>query len=216
VLTTGNLKFQPIPLDDQCNQFLAKDRGWFGGGRDLAHVPAGVSPLGGVTYAIRDFRTSPVPACVMLAGPGAKGQLPKEVKGLKADCKADVLFFLHTFNRTGEWRPGRGPAETTPPTLFKYVVHYADGQTADVPVLYGEGVGNWVDKEPRGLKSASVAWAAPFPNDKSEEQAVVYQLQWTNPRPQVQIQSVDMVYGPQGSQYGTPALLAITAATEAK
>jgi beta-galactosidase len=216
VLTTGNLKFQPIPLDDQCNQFLAKDRGWFGGGRDLAHLPAGVNPLGGVTYAIRDFRTSPVPACVMLAGPGAKGQLPKEVKGLKADCKADVLFFLHTFNRTGEWRPGRGPTETTPPTLFKYVVHYADGQTADVPVLYGEGVGNWVDKEPRGLKSASVAWAAPFPNDKSEEQAVVYQLQWTNPRPQVQIQSVDMVYGPQGSQYGTPALLAITAGMEAK
>ena len=44
----------------------------------------------------------------MLAGPGARGQLPPAVKGLKAGCKADVLFFLHTFNRTGEWR--REPA----------------------------------------------------------------------------------------------------------
>jgi hypothetical protein len=152
----------------------------------------------------------------MLAGPGAKGQLPKEVKGLKVEGKADVLFFLHTFNRTGDWRPGK-PGDA-PPMLFKYVVHYADGQAADVPVLYGEGAGHWIAKEPLGLKSASVAWAAPFPNDKSEvpEQAVVYQFQWTNPRPDVAIQGVDMMYGPQGSQYGTPALLAITAATEVK
>jgi len=214
VLTTGNLKFQPIPLDDQCNQYLTKERGWFGGGRDVAHVPAGSNSFGGVTYVVRDFRTSPVPSCVMLAGPGAKGQLPKEVKGLKAECKADVLFFLHTFNRTGDWRPNK--PEDAPPLLFKYVVHYADGQTADVPVLYGEGAGHWIAKEPRGLKSASVAWAAPFPNDKSEEQAVVYQFQWTNPRPNVPLRCVDMSYGPQGSQYGTPALLALTAATEAK
>jgi beta-galactosidase len=214
VLTTGNLKFRPVPLDDQCNQFLAKDRGWFDGGRDLAHMPFGTNAFAGVTYAIRDFRTSPVPACIMLAGPGAKGTLPKEVKGLKVEGKAGVLFFLHTFNRTAEWR--RQKPEDAPPVVFRYVVRYADGQTAEVPVLYGEGVDHWLAREPRGLKSASIAWAAPFPNDKSEEQAVVYQFQWTNPRPNVPIQGVDMLYGPQGSQYGTPALLAITAATEAK
>ena len=216
VLTTAHLTFRPVPLDDQCNQFLSKDRGWFDGGRDIAHVPAGTNPLGGVTYAIRDFRTSPVPSCVMLAGPGAKGQLPKEVKGLKVEGRADVLFFLHTFNRTGEWR--RQKPEDAPPVVFTYVVHYADGQTADVPVLYGEGVDHWLAKEPRGLKSASVAWAAPPPGDTTEtpEQAVLYQFQWTNPRPDVPIRGVDMTYGPQGSQYGTPALVAITAATEAK
>jgi beta-galactosidase len=214
VLTTGNLRFRPCPLEDQCNQYLTKDRGWFDGGRDLSHLPAGTNALGGVTYVVRDFRTSPAPSCVMLAGPGAKGRLPKEVKGLKVDGKADVLFFLHTFNRTGDWRPGK-PADA-PPVLFKYVVHYADGQAADVPVLYGEGVDRWIAKEPRGLKSASVAWAAPFPGGQAEEQAVVYQFQWTNPRPGVEIQGIDMLYGPEGSRFGTPALLAITASTEAK
>jgi hypothetical protein len=45
------------------------------------------------------------------------------------------------------------------------------------------------------------------------DQAVLYQLQWTNPRPDAEIASVDLVYGPDGSRWGTPALLAITAAT---
>ena len=214
VLTAADLRCRPVPLDDQCNQYLTKDRGWFDGGRDIAHLPAGTQTFGGVTYLIRDFRTSPVPSCVMLAGPGAKGQLPTEVKGLKVGGKADALFFLHTFHRTDDWRP-RKP-DDTPPAVFRYVVHYADGQAAEVPVLYGEGVDHWLAKEPRGLKNASVAWAAPFPGDKEGEQAVLYQLQWTNPRPDAEIQGLDMLYGPEGSRYGTPALLAITAATQAK
>ena len=33
VLTAANLKFHPLPLEEQCNQYLTKDRGWFDGGR---------------------------------------------------------------------------------------------------------------------------------------------------------------------------------------
>jgi beta-galactosidase len=214
ILTAANLKFHPLPLEERCNQYLTKDRGWFDGGRDLAHLPVGKQDFCGVSYLIRDFRTSPLPSCVMLAGPGARGQLPTAVKGLKAGCKANVLFFLHTFNRTADWR--REQPEQAPPVLFKYVVHYADGQTTDVPVLYGEGADHWLNKEPSGLASAALAWAAPFPGNMSDEQAAIYQFSWANPRPQATIESIDMIYGPSGSKYGTPALLAITAAEEAK
>jgi hypothetical protein len=181
---------------------------------DLSHLPVGNQDFGGVPYVIRDFRTSPLPSCVMLAGPGARGQLPRAVQGLRANCKADVLFFLHTFNRTGQWQRGR-PTDPTP-VLFKYVVHYADGQQAEVPVLYGEGADHWLSKDPAGLKSAALAWAAPFPAQQSEQQAVVYQFTWNNPRPGVPIATIDLEYGDQGSHYGTPALLAITAATKAE
>jgi len=170
--------------------------------------------LAGVPYLVRDFKTSPVPSCVMLAGPGAKGQLPKEVKGLPAGCKADVLFFLHTFNNTALWQPAK--RGDPPPAAFQYVVHYADGQTAEIPVLLGEGVGHWVASKPAGLKSAALAWSARFPGDNSEDEAVVYQLAWTNPRPGVAIAGLDILYGPEGSRYGTPALFAVTAAEEAK
>ena len=37
---------------------------------------------------------------------------------------------------------------------------------------------------------------------------MLYQFSWTNPRPGVTIESIDMLYGPAGSQYGTPASLA--------
>ncbi len=214
ILTATNLRFRPLPLEERCNQYLTKDRGWFDGGRDLGHLPIGKQDFCGVAYLIRDFRTSPLPSCVMLAGPGARGQLPSVVKGLKAGCKADVLFFLHAFNRTGEWHRQR--PEQPAPVLFKYVVHYADGQTADVLVFYGEGADHWIAHEPAGLNAAALAWAAPFPGDKSHDQAVLYQFSWTNPRPGVTIESIDMVYGPEGARYGTPALLAVTAAEEAK
>ncbi|MCY3017914.1 MAG: hypothetical protein NTW87_02630 [Planctomycetota bacterium] len=215
ILVPGEgLKYEPVALEERCNGFLTRDRGWFAGSRDLKHLPIGQVTFAGVQYLIRDFRTSPLPSCVMLSGPGAKGNLALEVKDLRVGKTAELLFFLHTLNRAKEWRPGK--PEDQPPVVFKYVVHYADGQTADVPVRYGEGVDHWIGAQPKGLQSASVAWAAPFPDEKSDDQAVLYQFQWANPRPQVQIQSIDMLYGPQGSQFGTPVLLAVTAATEAK
>ena len=214
ILTAANLKFRPLPLEEQCNQYLTKDRGWFAGELDLAHLPIGNQDFCGVPYAIRDFRTSPLPSCVMLAGPGTRGNLPKAVPGLRAGCKADVLFFLHAFNRTGQWQRGQ-PSDPTP-VLFKYVVHYADGEKAEVPVLYGEGADHWLSKEPSGLQSAALAWAAPFPSRKPEEQAVVYQFAWHNPRPDAAIATIDLEYGAEGSRYGAPALLAITAASKAE
>jgi beta-galactosidase len=209
VLTTAALEFQPLPLDVQCNQYLTQDRGWYEGGRDLSALPHGEVQLDGVLYSIRDFKTSPVPSCVMLAGPGARGQLPNEVRGLTVNTRADALFFLHTLNRSQDWRSGR--PEDTPPVVFRYVVNYADGQSVEVPILYGEGVDHWIAREPAGLKGASVAWSAPFPGDASGDQAVLYQLQWQNPRPEVTVASVDLLYGPEGGRWGAPALIALTA-----
>ncbi len=210
VLTTANLRYQPLPLGEHCNQYLSKDRGWFDGPRDLAHLPVGTHTLAGVPYVVRDFKTSPVPSCVMLAGPGAKGQLPKEVNGLPAGCKADVLFFLHAFNSR---EPGRrADARVPPPVAFHYVVHYADGQTTDVPVVLDEGVGHWISSKPAGLKAAALAWSARFPGDNSEEEAAVFQFAWTNPRADTAISSIDMAYGKDGDSCGTPVLLAVTAA----
>lgn len=217
VVAGAGMTYEPVPLDDSCNQFLTADRGWWEKPRDLSHFPVGENRFAGVTYRVRDFRTSPLASCVMLAGPGVNGpRPPREVTGIKVGKKADALFFLHTYKRTGEWRP-RGRGDQTPPAIFRYVVHYADGQTADVPVLYGEGAENWIQKEPAGLKSASLAWAAPFPNDTSGDQAVVYQMQWNNPRPDVEIASVDLGYDPAvGSRYGVPALLGLSVGRVAK
>jgi len=200
----------PIDLSDKCNQYLTRDKGWFDA-RDLAAFPKGEVKLGGVTYAIRDFKTSPLPACIMLAGPGVSGNLPQQATGIPVDRTADALFFLHALKRTADWQPPAS-GDRTPPVLFKYVVHFADGPTVDVPIRYAEGADHWISKQPQGLKAATVAWAAPFSGDASGDQAVVYQVQWNNPRPAVKIVSVDLTYDPstQG-RFGVPALLGLAA-----
>jgi len=207
------LSYTTIPLGDKCNRLLVGADGWFRNTqpRDMVAFPRGQNRFAGVDYLVRDFQTSPLPSVVVLNGSGRaniKG-LPQRVDGIPVGRKADALFFLHTFNQYRAPDARRDPN----PVVFQYVVHYADGQTADVPVRLGLQVAHWISKDPAGLREATLAWAAPFPNDDSGDQAAVYQMQWDNPRPDVAIESVDLTYGGNGNRYGQPALLAVTAAT---
>ncbi len=209
----ANLAYAPVPLGEKCNQFLTADKGWLAGQPDLAHFPVGETTLAGVLYDIRDFKTSPLPSCVMLAGRDAKGVTAKAVEGIPVGRKADVLFFLHAFHQAEEWHPRNDEERAHPPAVFEYVVHYADGKTVTVPVPYGRGVGHWITAKPQGLPGAAVAWAAPFPRDP-QRQAVVYQMQWPNPRPAEKITAIDVRYDDKvGNRYGVPAVFGITAAT---
>ncbi len=215
VLAGGNMKYSPVPLDEKCTQFLTADRGWIKGVPDLGQLPVGEQKFAGVPYAIRDFRTSPLPACIMLAGPGVKGDMPRAVEGIPVGRKADLLFFLHTFHPTKEWAPPRGKEKEAPPTVFEYVVTYADGTKATASVRYRRGVGNLLASEPSGLPEASVAWAAPLPKDASR-QTVVYQMSWVNPHPGKAIASLTVRYDEKtGNAYGVPVVLAVTAGTAA-
>jgi len=217
IVPGAGLKYDPVPLGDKCNQFLTAGRDhWFrdAKGRALDHFPIGEQKLAGVRYLVRDFTTSPLPSCVMLQVGGRNG-VPGaewEVKDIPVDRKADALFFLHTFNRTNPRTPRNYRA------AFRYVVHYADGETEEILVRLGREVGHWALPDPQGMSNAALAWAQPFRNDRTE-QAAVYQMQWDNPRPEVTIRSIDMGYDPQSNPraaLGQPALLAVTAATRAR
>ena len=101
----------------------------------------GRQKLAGVTYEIYDFATSPVPTVVMLGGNGVPGKLPRQVAGIPVGRKADALFFLHAARID---RPlDRPPAQKKRFELFHYVVHYADGSQATVPVYSEVGVNNY-------------------------------------------------------------------------
>ena len=207
----AGMTYTPIPLDEKCNMFLTRDKGWFDD-RDFTALPKGEQKFTGVTYLVRDFKTSPLPSCIMLAGQNGPANLPKEVKGIKIDTKADALFFLHTAHYQHPWnKPKDG--DQTPPVVFKYVVHYSDGSTADIPIRYNVGVGQWAVETPAGLKEAVVAWAAPYANRK--DQAVAYQFQWDNPKPGVVISDVDLMYD-NAQFYASPVLLGLTVGASAQ
>ena len=86
---------------------------------DLSGIPTGENKYDGVTYNILDFKTSPVPNCVMLSGFGSKTK-ENEVKGIKIGMKCNALFFLHTFNASDKLLKLKN--EKNMPALLKYIV----------------------------------------------------------------------------------------------
>jgi beta-galactosidase len=170
---------------------------------------------------LSDFSTSPVPTVFMLQGRGSEVQ-DTEIEGIDVGRAADALFFLHTFHPSGSiggWQRRyheairRRRERPEPPIVFQYVVHYADGKQQIVPVVWQAGVGPWVSDSPAALPTAAVAWTGPL---REKEQAVVYSMQWNNPRPAVSIESIDIISSPDGPKWGAPAVFAITTANAVK
>jgi hypothetical protein len=154
----------------------------------------------------------------MLKGRGSEVE-ETEITGIRVGREADAVFFLQTFHPSGavdRWQrqfdeaTQRGRTLPDAPIVFQYVIHYDDGQQAIVPVVWGRGVGKWVSESPSALPDAAVAWTGPLEDD---QQAVVYSMQWNNPRPDVPIKSIDIISSPDGSKWGAPAVFAITTAT---
>jgi hypothetical protein len=209
VIAGANLVCTPIDIHTKATTYK-DERGWFGDKqRTLKALPAGEHAFGGVKYNIYEMPTSPVPQVLMLGGNAVPGNLPTEIIGIPINTKADALFFLHTA-RLDRRMNERERAEKKRFELCRYVVHYADGQTADVPVFAEVDIENFSQRQPNTIPGAQLAWRGRI--EGSDESSVVYAKQWNNPRPGVEIKSVDLVYG-KDKDRGVPALIAITAAT---
>ena len=159
-------------------------------------------------YDVFEFATSPVPTVLMLKGPGAPGNIPDAVRGIPVNRQADALFFLQASRITNR-RNDQDLKANKKFEMARYVVHFADGQTETVPVYSEINVDDYRQKTPTALPGAQIAWVRPY--EGTEFSAVAYSMQWTNPRPGVEIKSVDMETGQ--TPHGSLTLLAITAAS---
>jgi beta-galactosidase len=144
----------------------------------------------------------------MLDGPGVPNKLASEVRGIPIGRKADALFFLHTARLDARMND-QDRKEKRRYEMLRYVVTYADGQTADIPIYAEIDIEEFKQKEPKATPGAQIAWTKPY--EGTGFSAVVYSKQWNNPRPDVEIKSIDVVYGAQ--KRGVPALIAVTAAS---
>ncbi len=208
VIAGARLNYQPVDLSKQANQFRG-EKGWFGDKKfTFKDLPTGKQTFAGVPFTVYDFPTSPVPTVVMLGGPGVPNKLAEQVRGIPVNRKADALFFLHAA-RIDRRRSADEVKKGQQFELFRYVVHYADGKTADVPVHAETDVEEYRQKAPAAIPGAQVAWVRPY--EGTEQSAVAYAKQWNNPRPGVAIEAIDVVYGK--GRYGVPAVLAIATAT---
>jgi Glycosyl hydrolases family 2/Glycosyl hydrolases family 2, TIM barrel domain len=207
VIAGANLEYKPIDLSKHATAFR-DDKGWFGDKRfTFRDLPTGKHTLAGVAYDIYEFVTSPVPTVVMLDGPGVPGKLPTEVKGIPVGRKADALFFLMAARidkRASQDDRKKGKQLE----VARFRIHYSDGKTVEVPIAAEVHVEGYRQKTPLAVPGAQIAWTRKY--DGADESAVAYSVQWTNPRPDAQIASIDML--PGADKAGVPALLAVTTA----
>lgn len=226
-------KFQPIDLTRFVNRPLADSnqpgarRGWNASGEenDLRTFPTGRQNLRGVDYLITPPESGRGNSFIALAAAENKlGPLPREVKGIPVNAKADRLYFLHT----AVWgEPG-----------FVYRVYYKEDRAVWIPgkpdpfvdvfVKPGENIADWVyagavERGERFMAGATVAWqgGTPMTRRASATGATdvgVFQMVWDNPHPEKTIESIDIlspgkvggghpfVFGITAAQRGTPVM----------
>jgi beta-galactosidase len=215
-----NVRFATHNIQEYCTAYLddkSGKAGWFGRkGENLATLPRGKHDLADVTYHVVDYGTAPIPDCIILGGPrshpSAIRSLPEKVEGIKIGAKADLLYFLHTAfvarpvteRERAQMHDRRRPFVL--PTVLKYVLHYADGQTAEIPVVLEKQIDHWLKEVAIPLEGAQIGWSRPL-EALEGKRAVLYSMQAANPRPDVEIKTIDVV---RASTRATPAVLAIS------
>ncbi|MFW5830312.1 MAG: hypothetical protein ACOCXA_08640, partial [Planctomycetota bacterium] len=239
VVGDAALDFQPIAMPESAyNIYPRRDTGdagknpWFRAGgwarkEDMTALPGGRQQLDGVLFDLNDFAMADVPTIIALAGKDSP-VATERITDIQVNRTADALFFLHTYHpsRRAEQvdknirkAKDRGNINTLVsmdyPTVLEYVVHYADGSEAVIPVRYRREIGPWIDEHlPETNAYARVAWQAAA--GEGEGYLSVYSMQWNNPEPSKEITTIDIRL-PQDTknleQYGAPAVFAITSAT---
>jgi hypothetical protein len=207
VVAGARLECQPVDLSKQANLFRTS-RGWFGDPRQtLEDLPTGPQTFAGIEYLVYDFPTSPVPTVVALGGVGVPEKLERS-EPIPVGRKADALFFLQTarldVRRSDEQRKEGKRFE-----MARYIITWADGQTADVPIIAEVDIDDWRQAAPAALPGAQLAWSRRY--DGAKTSAAVWSMQWSNPRADVAIASVTLASGPD--HRGVPVLIALTAAS---
>jgi len=160
---------------------------------DFSDMPSGLQEFGGIIFDVRGI--------VGFGGLGWTGQeWPRQVMNIRVGASCHSLHFLQaTIN--GDYTKLR---------IGSYVLHYADGQTAELPLVYGNDLRDWwtVPDEPKETPNASVVWTGNTPAAARNGQTIrLWKRTYQNPRPDVEITHLDFV---SAMAFAAPFVVAIS------
>jgi hypothetical protein len=183
-----------IDLTDYYTSSL--DENWLGKpGADLSLLPKGVRVFGGAAYDVRGL--------IQLAGEQTGEEtgieFPPAVKGITINRIGRKLHFL----QGAAW----GAEEDD--RIGEYVLHYANGQTRIIPIVYQQNVRDWWIKEGDPIPvNADIAWTGE--NEASHKLGYhiqLYSYTANNPFPDEEITTIDFV---SAMTHSAPFLIGIT------
>jgi hypothetical protein len=162
-------------------------------GNDLAQMPSGLQQFDHVPFDVRGV--------IQLGGAEATVSFPERIEGIAVRQRFSRIHVLH--------------GATFPPLfggtkLGRYVLHYANGQTKEIPIIYGKDIADWwfdPDK-PIEPSKAQVAWTGSNEAVKAYGKSLrIYHATWDNPFPDVEVRDIGLV---SNMSLAAPFLLAIT------
>ena len=165
-----------VDLDRRGNDFLAEGPG--GNGNDLDRLPRGIHKFGDVYFHIGER--------MVHVGGGMRLDLPRSVKGIPVQARADRAHFLHATQVGGD-----------PGTLIgAYVLRYTDGTSERVPLVYGRNIANWWGFAREDAPTeAETPWTGS--NDVMDLnprlKIRLFAITWTNPHPEKEIAALDVL-----------------------
>ena len=189
---------------------------WFQTGRygsDLQHLPAGKHSWGGVTWFIPEDDHNDEPTVLTLSGFGFEGKVDR-IDGIEVGRRADGLAFLHTFHPGPGLKNGKNTGLAAEVILFEYIIHYADGSSATVPVKWNVNISDWRNRL-ANLPEARLVWTTPIESrsGRIDAHTALYSYEWKNPKPDQEVESIDLVKTAPWD-CGAPAVLAISSVAD--
>ena len=172
----------PDLVDLSAHYTSSLDDNWFcHAGHDLRDLPKGVQVLGGVAFDIRGLVQLAASKSIDVTGV----VFPETVEGIAVHRSGRRLHFLQACF----WNTQEGAR------LGAYVVHYADGETRSAPIVYGRNITDWwVRPGGNPLPGAETVWRGSNPATQSMGLTThLLKYTWENPRPEVEITTIDMV-----------------------
>jgi hypothetical protein len=147
-----------------------------------------VRTFGGVPFRIIRWDHNEMKGYVALRS-AATPHHPSSVSGIKVGSRAPRLFLLHTSDggSTGE-------------TLGKYVLQYADGTAAEIPIVIGDTIAGLGDRVSKPGKLATCLTTAVG--------SAWHVMEWRNPKPDAAIETLELHASPDAK--GPIVLVAVT------
>ncbi|HEX4794536.1 MAG TPA: hypothetical protein VH370_12120 [Humisphaera sp.] len=169
-------------------------------GYTLSSLPKGVQRLGNTDYDLRGI--------VQVSGQQfvtSNKEFPEVVKGIRVRLKCEKLSFLQATH----WSEDKGVQIGT------YVIHYISGDKVEIPIRYGIDLRDWIFRQnpatpakPGAQPSMPIALWTGKDKDKPTVDYLLFEKKWTNPRPDLEIVSIDLV---SAMTNAAPFLVAVTA-----
>jgi len=165
---------------------------------DLSELPRGIQMLAGVRFDVRGL--------IQVGTESRTAQkYPTKVVIAATQRTCQRLHFLHAAVVADE-----APGVPDGTRIGSYVIHFINGERAEIPIIIGQSLADWFTQPNEGNKSFTIAWTGNNAQSRRRGRNIrLFKSTWQNPAPTEAILGIDFISTRPDGPW--PFLVAITA-----